>query len=117
MGVVNFHLLSKHLKEQHILKTLKLALLNSKRVLFFRVRNTEIENMCASLMAKKAKRKKHKLNRARREYVFHTKATPYSKMDLHSRNGLQDPQHSSFFFAFYLPSTSKVCRRAREPYR
>lgn len=100
---MNFHLLSKHLKEHYILKTLKLVLLNSKLVLLFRVRklkphHIEIENTCASLMAKQAERKKRKLNRARREYDFHTKVTPYSNMDLHSRNGFQDPQHSFAFF-------------------
>lgn len=117
MGVVNFHLLSKHLKEQHILKTWKLASLNSKCVLFFRVRrlkphHIEIENMCASLMAKQAKRKKHKINRSRREYAFHTKVTPYSKTDLHSRNGLQDPQNSFSSFAFTYPASPKC---AEEP--
>lgn len=59
-------------------KTLELILLNSKVVLFFRVRklkphHIEIENICTSLMAKQAEGKKLKLNRARREYVFHEK--------------------------------------------
>lgn len=59
-------------------KIFKLILLNSKVVLFFRVRkfkphHIEIENICASLMAKQAEGENLKLNRARREYVFHKK--------------------------------------------
>lgn len=120
VGVVNFHLLSKHLKEQHILKTLKLVLLNSKLALFFRIRklkphHIEIENTCASLMAKQAERKKCKLNRARREYGFHTKVTPYSNMDLYSRNGFQDPQHSFSFFYFTQPASPKCAEEPDNP--
>lgn len=62
-GGDNFCLRSKHLKEQHILKTVQLFLPNYEVTLFFRVRklkpnHIEIKNICASLMAKQSERKK-----------------------------------------------------------
>ena len=61
-GVI-FCLVSKHLKEQHILKTVQLVLLNCKVALFFRViklkpNHIEIKTICVRLMAKQFERKK-----------------------------------------------------------